>query len=706
MSEAFVHLRGGGVSLLLDARGPGLPVVLHWGADLGADVDPASVALASVPAVAHSALDEPTVLSVLPLRAEGHRGHPGLSGSRQGRDFSPSFRLRDAAVDGDTGTLRVADEVAGLEVEVRAQLVDSGLLRVRSRVRNAGTTAYDLAELAVVLPVPDRAVELLDLGGRWLRERHPQRHPFAAGTFLREGRHGRTGHDATTVLAAGTAGFANRSGEVWALHLAWSGDSVHWAERGAALHPLLGAAELLAPGEVVLAPGEEYETPEVCAAWSAAGLDGIAAAFHGWLRSRPQHPRSPRPVVLNTWEAVYFDHDLSRLSGLADAAAELGVERFVLDDGWFRGRRDDTRGLGDWYVDEQVWPRGLRPLVEHVTGLGMDFGLWVEPEMVNPDSDLARAHPDWVLGVPGRPARPWRHQQVLDLTAPGAYEYLLERLDALLTENDIGYLKWDHNRDLLEAADRAGRPAVHRQTLATYRLLDELRARHPHVEIESCSSGGARVDLGILQRTDRVWASDTNDALERQTVQRWTGLLLPPELVGAHVGPPRAHTTGRVLSTSFRVATALFGSFGVEWDVSTLGARQREHLAAAVRTYKRLRPLLHSGRVVNADLPDPSARLHGVVAADGEAAVFAYAQLTTSASEVPARVALPGLDPERVYRVRPVEGTGVRGVARALPAWWDGGEVHLSGRVLGEVGIRLPVLDPAEALLLELRARR
>jgi alpha-galactosidase len=293
---------------------------------------------------------------------------------------------------------------------------------------------------------------------------------------------------------------------------------------------------------------------------------------------------------------------------------------------------------------------------------------------------------------------------VLDLTAAGAYEYLLERLDALLTENDISYLKWDHNRDLLEAADGAGRPAVRRQTLATYRLLDELRARHPHVEIESCSSGGARVDLGILQRTDRVWASDTNDALERQTIQRWTGLLLPPELVGAHVGPPRAHTTGRVLGTSFRVATALFGSFGFEWDISTLGAQQREDLAAAVRTYKRLRPLLHSGRVVNADLPDPSAQLHGVVAVDGASAVFAYAQLTTSSLEVPARVALPGLDPERVYRVRPADGARFAGVARALPAWWSGGEVHLSGRVLGEVGIRLPVLNPAQALLLELTA--
>ena len=269
----------------------------------------------------------------------------------------------------------------------------------------------------------------------------------------------------------------------------------------------------------------------------------------------------PRPVVLNTWEAVYFDHRLDRLTALADTAAELGVERFVLDDGWFRHRRDDTAGLGDWYVDEDVWPDGLHPLVNHVRGLGMEFGLWVEPEMVNPDSDLARAHPEWV-----REAPPWRNQQVLDIAQPDAYAYLLERLDALVSEYAIDFLKWDHNRDLVGGA--------HAQTLAAYRLLDELRERHPALEIESCSSGGSRVDLGILARTDRVWASDTNDALERQAIQRWTQLLLPPELVGSHVGPPRAHTTGRTHDLSFRVATALFGHFGIEWDINARDRRR------------------------------------------------------------------------------------------------------------------------------------
>src|SRR5829696_9194 len=270
----------------------------------------------------------------------------------------------------------------------------------------------------------------------------------------------------------------------------------------------------------------------------------------------------------------------------------------------------------------------------------MEFGLWVEPEMVNPDSDLARAHPDWVL-----PGPPWRNQQALDITIPDAHAYVLERLDALLTEYDIAFLKWDHNRDLVTPA--------HAQTLATYRLLEELRARHPGVEIESCSSGGARVDLGILARTDRVWASDTNDALERQTIQAWTQLLLPPELVGSHVGPPRSHTTGRTHDLSLRCATALFGHFGIEWDIASAGERERAGLAEAIALYKRVRGLLHSGEVVRADHPDPAALVHGVVAADHSEALFAYVQLAASDDEAPGAIRIVGLDPERVYRVEP-----------------------------------------------------
>ena len=730
----IVHLRRARTSLVLDARGPGLPRVVHWGADLGPlpDEDLPAVVDATVPPVVPSSFDTPTVLSLLPEASAGWSGRPGLAGHRDGRDWSTAFRLTGLDVYDEPAApspallggaplhapgvnkgpflssgrveVRAADPGAGLSLTVEITLDAAGVLTLRHRLRNDGDGRYEVRELTPVLPVPAVATELLDLTGRWCRERAPQRHPWPMGAWVREGRHGRTGHDATLLLVAGTAGFGFRHGEVWAVHTAWSGDHVTAAERRPTGESTLGGGELLAPGEIVLGPGEEYATPLLYAAHSADGLDGLSDALHTHLRSRTSHPRTPRPVTLNVWEAVYFDHDLDRLRALADAAAEVGVERFVLDDGWFRGRRHDQAGLGDWWVDGEVWPDGLQPLIDHVRGHGMQFGLWVEPEMVNPDSDLFRAHPDWVLQAPGRLPPPWRHQQVLDLAHPDAYAYLLERLDAVLSEHDgLAYLKWDHNRDLTEAG-HAGRPGVHAQTLAVYRVLDELRARHPDVEIESCSSGGARVDLEILRRTDRVWASDCNDALERLSIQCWTGLLLPPELIGTHIGPERSHTTHRVHDLSFRAVTALFGHHGIEWDITAIDAGERTELAAWVALHKRLRPLLHTGRVVRVDHPDPAVQAHGVVAHDRNHAVYAVSRVATSAAQVPGAVRLPGLDPQRRYRVRPPAGVPEPALLElSPPGWlaWPGDGIAVSGSVLSTVGVQLPALHPEQALLLE-----
>ncbi|WP_446219352.1 alpha-galactosidase [Micromonospora sp. IBHARD004] len=730
----IVHLRRARTSLVLDARGPGLPRIVHWGADLGplpAD-DLAALVDATIPPVVPSSFDAPTVLSLLPEASAGWSGRPGLAGHRNGRDWSTAFRLDVSDVGSDPGrvapgegavvvseedgahdgpgaarvTVRAADAGAALSLTIEIALDAHGLLTVRHRLRNDGDAPYEVRELTPVLPVPAVATELLDLTGRWCRERAPQRHPWPMGAWVREGRHGRTGHDATLLLVAGTAGFGFGHGEVWAVHTAWSGDHVTVAERRPTGESTLAGGELLAPGEIMLAPGEEYATPLLYAVHSATGLDGLSDVLHTHLRARPAHPRTPRPVTLNVWEAVYFDHDLDRLTSLADRAAEVGVERFVLDDGWFRGRRHDRAGLGDWWVDDDVWPDGLQPLIDHVRKHGMQFGLWVEPEMVNPDSDLFRAHPDWLLRAPGRLPPEWRHQQVLDLAHPEAYEHLLGRLDAVLSEHQgIAYLKWDHNRDLTEAGHQ-GRPGVHAQTVAVYRLLDELRARHPSVEIESCSSGGARVDLEILRRTDRVWASDCNDALERLSIQRWTGLLLPPELVGTHIGPDRSHTTHRVHDLSFRAATALFGHHGIEWDISVVSASERAELAAWVALHKRLRPLLHAGRVVRVDHPDPAVQAHGVVAHDGSQAVYAVSRLTTSAAQIPGAVRLPGLDPARRYAVRPAAGVPQLAVLQLSEPGWlgGGGGVTLSGAVLGAVGLQMPALHPEQALLLEVTA--
>ncbi|HYJ67204.1 MAG TPA: alpha-galactosidase [Nocardioidaceae bacterium] len=698
-TTSTLHLRRGGVSVLLEIFGDRLPAIRHWGADLG-DGDLGDLLHTWTGIQAHSALDEPTQVGLLPEYARGHAGRPGLVVRRagDGSSWAPRFTDCTATASDAEATVHADDHDLGLSLRSTLSVEESGLLRMRNAVTNTGADPLAVAGLEVVVPVPDRAAEVLHLTGRWCRERHPQRQPLHDGALVREGRHGRTGHDATLLMAAGEPGFGFGHGEVWAVHVAWSGDHVAYAERRPESGAVLGGGELLGPDEIVLAPGESYETPWLYATWSDAGLDGASTRLHRWLRARPNHPRRARPVVLNTWEAVYFDHDLDRLRGLADVAAGVGVERFVLDDGWFHGRRDDTRALGDWTVDETVWPDGLGPLIDHVRGLGMEFGLWVEPEMISPDSDVARAHPDWVLR--GREDLPpsWRHQQVLDLQVPDAYAHVRDQLMALLDAYEIAFLKWDHNRDLIDVA-HAGGPAAHGQTVAVYALFDELRAAHPAVEIESCSSGGARVDLAILERTDRVWASDCNDALERQTIQRWTGLLLPPELVGSHVGPPTAHTTGRTHTLGFRAATALFGHFGIEWDIASASDAERVELAEWIAIYKSERDLLHSGGVVHGDGDDPVS-VYGVLADDRARALFAVAALKTSSWSSARPVRLPGLDPARRYRIERIGPAPA--YASKGSGWTDDGPVELAGSVLTRVGVVLPILRPETAIVLRL----
>lgn len=712
--DDVTHLRGDGTSVILAFVGRCLPQILHWGDDLGAlDGDElVALALASRPQIASNHLDRPVALALLPEQSAGWLGTPGLSGHRDGRVFSTAFAVTRSARTAGTGPVRehleveAVDDTAELAVLLEFDLLVGGAIRHRAHlINNAGTGVYTLDALLPTLPVPTEAQEILDLTGRHLRERSPQRHRFTVGTHLRENRRGRTGLDSAFVLAAGDPGFGWESGRIWAVHVAWSGNHRILAERLSTGEALLAGGELLLPGEGRLQPGETYVSPWVYGA-HGNGLNDVAHRFHTYMRARPNHPSSPRPIVLNTWEAVYFRQDPDALARLAEEGAAVGAERFVLDDGWFLGRRDDHAGLGDWAVDPAVWPDGLHTLVNHVRGLGLQFGMWFEPEMINPDSHLARAHPEWILQPDGpRLPIPARYQQVLDLANPDAWQHLLRQMDALITEYKLDYLKWDHNRDLVEpGSPTRGGAAVHAQTLAAYGLMDELRARHPGLEIESCSSGGGRVDLAILERTDRVWASDCIDAVERQQIDGWTKLLLPPELVGSHIGSPVAHSTGRSLDLAFRAATAIWGHLGIEWDLRAASELDRTGLAAWVEFHKEHRRLLHSGRVVRTDHPDPSLQVHGVIAHDGSQALFALVQLNTPVWSPPGRVRLPGLEPQAQYLVTLLTSDVLRfGPALASAPWWTGGPLRIGGSVLATVGVQAPAQNPQHVALVHLR---
>ncbi|MGH3703400.1 MAG: alpha-galactosidase [Agromyces sp.] len=714
MAESVFHLRAGGVSVVIEASGTALPVICHWGRDLGRlDAD----ALARVAEQARgtrvtSEPDAPVAIGLLPEPKQAWMGPPGLTGDRDGRAGFPDF---DAVVSEceHVGSATVAQRLVStatdaaneLAVRLEIELLRSGLLRVRAAVRNDGARRYRLHGLDLALPVPGRAVELLDFSGRHNGERRPQRSRIVDGTHLREQRRGRPGPDATTLLVAGTPDFDFDRGEVWAVHLGWSGDQRLWAHRTNGGRTAVGGGELLLPGELELEPGDEYEMPWLFAAYGE-GLDDASARIHEALRARPTHPAVGRPVTLNTWEAVYFDHTLEPLQELADLAAAVGVERFVLDDGWFLGRRHDRAALGDWVVDPVVWPNGLAPLVEHVRELGMQFGIWFEPEMVNPDSELARTHPEWILAPQHRDAPLARHQLVLNVGNPDARAYLRDRIIEIVTAHRIDYIKWDHNRDLVEPVDRAtGRAGVHRQTMAVYALIDEIRAACPWLEIESCSAGGGRIDLGIVDRTDRFWTSDSNDPLERQRIQRWTSLLMPPELLGAHVGAATAHVTGRSSSIDFRAITAMVGSFGVEWDIREATAAERASLTGWIAEFVRLRPLIERGRLHRLE-SEASILAQTVVSADRTHAIATIATIDSPTHLPGPALRLAGLDPDAVYRVARVrpEASDDPTTARRQPDWWT--EAGLwPGAVLTEVGLPMPILRPQEAGLIELVAQ-
>ena len=699
-----MQLHRGGTSVIVDLSTAGLPTIIHWGQATGvlSSDELSSLAVASRPQRVSGGIDVPARLTLLPQETFGWQGSPALQGQRERTAWASALSTTAVTSTAHGLTITAEDSAAELRLVTDLALSPHGVLHQRHTLTNLGSTDYQLHQLATLFPLPATATTVQDATGRHLKERSAQQRPLTVGAHVRESRRGRPGADATLLMLAGSAGFGHRSGVVHGVHLAWSGNHRLSAERTITSDNFLTAGELLLPGEVVLAPGESYATPWALGSWGI-GLDELSGRFHQDLRQRTQHPTRPRPVTLNTWEAVYFDHDLATLSALADKAAAVGVERFVLDDGWFLGRRDDTAGLGDWLVDPAVWAEGLSPIINHVHELGMEFGLWFEPEMVNPDSELARNHPEWILHAGGRWPASGRQQQVLNLAHPECFDYLLGRVDAILSEYPISYIKWDHNRDLLDAADpRTGHAAVRDTTLALYRLLGELKSRHPNVEIESCASGGARVDLGILDYTDRIWTSDCIDPIERLDNQANTGLLIPYELMGAHIGGPISHSTRRQHSLGFMARTAIFGHFGIEWNITDISEEQTAELAQWVGLHKENRTLFHTGVSVHADLADPAMDLRGVVAQDGKRAIFALTQREASITYPSGRITLPGLSPEGRYRVtlsHPLDDEVGNGQS---PLDWPLHESVLSGAVLGTVGIQAPVLFPEQSVLIML----
>ncbi|MEZ5934748.1 MAG: alpha-galactosidase [Alphaproteobacteria bacterium] len=712
MEELDAFRLDGAETTLVFAWTDGPPALLYQGAMLPTSIDLGTLVSCFQRPLPHATLDVNEPVSLHPEAERGFPGHPALIGHRPtsargwaGRFRHPQLERRDDGV-----IFRLIDEARGLWLELDCRLdQDTDVATFRSRLGNRADTPFVIDWLTVPVLAPAQLYsEQISFHGRWCAEFGMTRSPVLPGAMVRENRRSRTSHDAFPGIILLTPETGEETGACLGCHFGWSGNHRLLQERLPTGDVQLQMGCLLLSQEGLLEPGEVMETPPLYVARSDCGLNALSQKFHDHVRRRLlQFPAAnrPRPVTVNTWEAIYFDHRHEKLTALADAAADIGAERFVLDDGWFRGRRDDATGLGDWYPDEAIYPDGLGPIVDYVRARGMQFGLWVEPEMVSPNSDLFRRHPDWALGVEPYPKIIGRNQLVLDIARPEVADYLFERLAELVGNHAIDYLKWDMNRDLALPGNEEGEAAAASQVIALYRLIDRLLEAFPSLEIESCASGGGRIDYGILERTHRFWVSDSNDAVERFRIQDGFSHFFPPEVMGAHVGPAWSHTSGRGLHTGLRVLAAGYGHMGIEADLTRMSDADREIVRDAVARYKADRAIWHEGRLRRIKTVDPG--LIGMLAVSPERtrARMIMAQIDRPRSSLPPRMPILGLEPERAYRVSlQFASEQVEKANRRFdnPLWSDG--CVMMGDVLAMIGIGLPALYAQTGLAIAIDA--
>ena len=677
-------------TLVLAARNDRLPEVVYWGARLPAEENLDTLHAAHAIDVTGGMLDENPDLSICPEATRSFPGQPGLIlRDSDGTPLLPKFCFESVTQNG-TLELVYADADNGLTLTV-SFVSDPDTHVITCQTTLDATRPVHLHWLAApVLPGPQQSDEMIDVSGRWCGEFQLSRTAWAPGMRYRENRTGRTGHEHFPGLIVPCRGATNTRGEAYAFHYGWSGGHRMIAEelQDGRRQIQWGHAARMEPE-----PATQFKTAPLYIVYSDTGLNGCAVAFQRHLRDRIvtwPRPNAPRPVHYNCWEAVYFDHKLPVLQDIADQAADLGAERFVLDDGWFGNRDDDTRSLSDWTVDPRKYPDGLHPLIEHVHGLGMTFGIWFEPEMINEDSDIHRAHPDWVLGSEDQTLG--RQQKALNMALPAVRDYLYDRMSAILRDHHIDYIKWDHNR-VLPMPDAS-------QTRGSYALIDRLRAAFPHVEIESCASGGGRIDFGILQRTQRVWLSDSNDALERLRIQHDAALFLPLSVTGSHVGPRHCHTSGRMLDMSFRAWVAAQRHMGFEMDPRELDATETAVLKEVTAWWKHNRDWLQTADILRLDSADPAVLAEQQLARDKDRFVVFAGKAATSAQIAPRPLRLTGLEPAATYRINLVNRNSLHRLSRGTTALkWDA--LELSGAYLMRHGVTLPWSFPERMWVLE-----
>ncbi len=531
----------------------------------------------------------------------------------------------------------------------------------------SGEEIYLTKALSACLDMDNKEFEHISLHGSWARERHIQRQPVGYGKYAVSSLRGEPGHQEHPFLALATKGAGQDAGEVYAMNFVYSGNFFTQVEMSQ--YDSVRMSMGIQPEDFCwkLEPQESFQAPEAVLVYSAEGLGGMTRSFHDLYRKhllRSPYKDKKRPILLNNWEATYFDFDTDKLIGIARQASKLGIEMLVMDDGWFGKRNSDNCGLGDWQVNEEKLKGGLKYLVDEVNKLGMKFGIWFEPEMVSPDSDLYRAHPDWAIQIPGRTAAMAREQYVLDISRKEVRDYVYECVAKVLRSANVEYVKWDMNRPLSDlgssglAADRQGE-LYHRYVLGLYEMQERLITDFPDLLLENCSGGGARFDPGMLYYSPQIWCSDDTDAIERLAIQEGTALVYPLSTMGAHVSDCPNHAIGRTTPFETRGYVALAGTFGYELDVTKIPQEEQKMIPEQIAMYHKYNDLVREGDYYRlASYQENKVYdCYEVVSKDRKEALVTYVQVLNSSNRRSRHICLKGLKADAVYRVEGMEGS-------------------------------------------------
>lgn len=582
-------------------------------------------------------------------------------------DGKPELEGLPASFAGDemvqTLILHMADKGDGLEVDLLYSVFEREDVITRSvKVRNNGDKDIRLTKVySACIDMDDEDFEMLTLHGSWARERQMERRSIAYGKQSVSSLRGESSHQDHPFMAWMTRGSNQASGDVYGMHFVYSGNFIAQIEKSQfdSIRAVMG---IHSEGfEWLLTPGDEFVAPEVVLTYSHNGIGQMSRNLHDFYRGhliRSKYLHQKRPVLINNWEATYFDFDTDKLIAIAKSASEHGIEMLVMDDGWFGHRNDDATSLGDWFVNENKIKGGLKHLVDEVNKLGLKFGIWMEPEMISPDSELYRKHPDWAFSVPERTATLSRNQYVLDLSRKEVRDYVYECVYKVISSANIEYVKWDMNRQLTDigsmefTGDRQGELA-HRYVLGVYELQERLVRDFPDLLLENCSGGGARFDPGMLYYSPQIWCSDDTDAIERLSIQEGTELIYPLSTMGAHVSDCPNHTVGRTTPFMTRAHVALAGTFGYELDITKISDEERMVIPEQVALYHKYNDLVREGDYYRI----ASYRENGlydcwmVVAKDKSEALVTYVQVLGKPNVHSRKIKLLGLDEAADYRL-------------------------------------------------------